>query len=127
MLPNLGSCVLTLGTGEHVRESDFPITLLPTLCYAVIGETIAVCRLVTHSLYYWTGVHDSPDGDRKLTIFDPWVRPSEDPAEAEASSSKQKRMSLRKWSKMGSDLIDLDGGRRRSRGLDIPSIRGHIL
>ncbi|KAM5543052.1 hypothetical protein V8D89_003436 [Ganoderma adspersum] len=70
---NEGNCVLTLGTGEHVRESDFPITLLPTHCYAVIG------------------VHDSPDGDRKLTIFDPWVRPSEDPAEAETSSSKRKR------------------------------------
>ena len=110
-----------------MRESDFPIPLLPTHCYAVIGETIAVCRLVTHSLYYWIGVHDSPDGDRKLTVFDPWVRPSEDPAEAEASSSKQKRMSLRKWSRMGSDLIYFHRGSRRSRGLDIPSIRGHIL
>ncbi|PIL33578.1 hypothetical protein GSI_04201 [Ganoderma sinense ZZ0214-1] len=70
---NEGNCVLTLGTGEHVRESEIPVTLLPTHCYAVIG------------------VHDSPDGDRRLTIFDPWVGPSEDPAEAETSSSKQKR------------------------------------
>ena len=127
MLPNLGSCVLTLGTGEHVRESDFPLTLLPTHCYAVIGETIAFCMLVTHSPYCWIGVHDSPDGDRKLTIFDPWVRPPEDPAEAEASSSKEKRTSLRKRSGMDSDLIHLDRGSRRSRGLNIPSIRGHIL
>ncbi|KAI1791151.1 hypothetical protein LXA43DRAFT_1082820 [Ganoderma leucocontextum] len=70
---NKGLCLITLGTGERVRTTDIPVTLIPSHCYAVIG------------------VHDSPEGDRKLTIFDPWVRPSEDPAEAETSSSKQKR------------------------------------
>ncbi|TBU31057.1 hypothetical protein BD311DRAFT_657405, partial [Dichomitus squalens] len=66
-----GDCVVTLGTGERVKEMNFPVTLLPTHCYAVI-------------------VHDS-EQDRKLTIFDPWVQPTEDPAAAEIPSSKQKR------------------------------------
>ncbi|TBU43387.1 hypothetical protein BD309DRAFT_991045 [Dichomitus squalens] len=67
-----GDCVVTLGTGERVKEMNFSVTLLPTHCYAVIG------------------VHDS-EQDRELTIFDPWVQSTEDPAAAEIPSSKQKR------------------------------------
>ncbi|KAI0645166.1 hypothetical protein C8Q79DRAFT_756199 [Trametes meyenii] len=51
----VGDCVLTLGTGERVAQTNLPMQLLPAHCYAVIG----VCN----------------DERRRLTIFDPWVRP----------------------------------------------------
>ncbi|KAJ8473861.1 hypothetical protein ONZ51_g7595 [Trametes cubensis] len=50
-----GDCVLTLGTGERVPSSNISINLLPVHCYAVIGV--------------------SEEDHRRLTIFDPWVRP----------------------------------------------------
>ncbi|KAI0741055.1 hypothetical protein C8Q76DRAFT_609267, partial [Earliella scabrosa] len=57
-----GNCVATLGTGELVRDTETVLALLPTHCYAIIGEHC---------------VHDTED-DRGLTIFDPWVQPDQD-------------------------------------------------
>ena len=33
-----GNCVATLGTGELVRDTETVLALLPTHCYAIIGE-----------------------------------------------------------------------------------------
>ncbi|KAI0774825.1 hypothetical protein BD413DRAFT_603407 [Trametes elegans] len=63
-----GHCVLTLGTGERVLDTGLPLRLLPAHCYAVIG------------------VHDDGD-DRRLTIFDPWVRPTHDDSQDGARMS----------------------------------------
>ena len=74
-----------------------------------------------------TGAHDSEDGDRKLTIFDPWVGPSEDPAEAEISSSKQKRTRSGNRDRTDRDLNCLYRSRRCVRRLDLSSVRRDIF
>lgn len=68
-----GHCVLTLGTPDRENVRWGKINLLPSHCYAVIGERLILSSILglTLSLMQSSDISDNKE-DRTLTILDSW-------------------------------------------------------
>lgn len=74
MIYSAGHCVLTLGTPNQEEVRLGKVNLLPSHCYAVIGQSLIVIPQTFSLMLRFPRSSDISDDeeDRTLTILDSW-------------------------------------------------------